>query len=613
MWAAEGDSSILVEQIDYQEILERDFDEGAARRDATWKAIVRSIIMGRKTFSAEEQQRLLDISRDVGAIGELVKDSKEPFCTPDGNPLVTTQAATVLAVYRHIAKAVTALEPERAQEVYQSLALAASGLDPATALELLKHEDSPDDPVQIVSVLKQTFDDQQVALLLARALSTPGHPTNRLAQVLDTLAPDAERRKRVLKLTERLISERDFGSRRPLDDIRQSLDELLIKYDETEYVSREYRTSIDDAAVRAADLAGRGLPPEMDEWLATLGHESVRRLSGQLLMDLLKNEAAEERVGEIARDMGAFVEDLMLAGAFGEGVPVIEALEAGTRRTPAVANDACRKAIDSRRGVASAFAEAAATLGELSPEEAADFERLAHAIGPALGARPAGRLPAGGGRRGDGPRHGDPHALRARRPIHHLATAVDDKRWYVQREIARILGHIGTGRRRSAAADPAPPQRPARDAGGGLGDCPHRRPVRGPGAAHRPQGHDGLGARGRDRGARRAEGPAGRPDARAHPAGQQCRTATIIALVLETLAALATIRDDRALPNIASVARERRWLAWGKTRSLRTAALRALKRIGSPKAQRTFDELASTGDFFLRRLAASPAVTQEQG
>ncbi len=250
IWADEDQNAILLEQLDYQEILERELDEGPARRDSTWKAIVRSIIMGRSTFTAGEQQRLLDISRDVGAIGELAKDSREPFTTPDGSPLVTTQAATLLAVYRHIAKTVAALEPERVQDVIDSLALAASHLDPSTALELMLQEESAGEGVPIVGALKQAFDDQQVAMLLARAMSAPGHPTHRLAKVLDTLAPDLERKRRVLTLAKRLISERDFGSRRPIDDIRQSLDELLLKYDESTYVSTDYRQSMDSAACR---------------------------------------------------------------------------------------------------------------------------------------------------------------------------------------------------------------------------------------------------------------------------------------------------------------------------------------------------------------------------
>ncbi|HYB93932.1 MAG TPA: hypothetical protein VEC39_03095, partial [Vicinamibacterales bacterium] len=338
LWGAEDQTAFLLEQIDYQEILEREaLGEGAARRDATWKSIVRSIIMGHTTFTANEQQRLLEIAQDVGAIGELCKDAREPFCMPDGSPMLTTQAATILAVYRHIAKTVTALEPERIKEVIDSLALAAGTLEPTTALELLLQEDHADEGIPIITALKQSFDDQQVALLLARALSSPGQATSRLATVLDTLAPDEQRKKRVLTLAKKLISERDFGSKRPVDDIRKSLDELLLQYDESTFVSKDYRDSMDHAASRAADLAARGLPPEMDDWLKTLGADSVRRLSGQLLIDLLRNETVPGRMSETARDMGAFIEELLLAGAYSDCLPLIGELNAAAARTPAIA------------------------------------------------------------------------------------------------------------------------------------------------------------------------------------------------------------------------------------------------------------------------------------
>ena len=67
IWSAEEQTAILIEQIDYQEILEREIDEGPARRDGIWKSIVRSIIMGRKTFTVDEQQRLLEISQATSA------------------------------------------------------------------------------------------------------------------------------------------------------------------------------------------------------------------------------------------------------------------------------------------------------------------------------------------------------------------------------------------------------------------------------------------------------------------------------------------------------------------------------------------------------------------
>ena len=62
---------------------------------------------------------------------------------------------------------------------------------------------------------------------------------------------------------------------------------------------------------------------------------------------------------------------------------------------------------------------------------------------------------------------------------------------------------------------------------------------------------------------------------------------------------------------IAALARKKRWLAWGRTRQLREAALRALARIGTPKARQALDDLAKTGDFFLRRMAAAAAANGE--
>jgi hypothetical protein len=604
IWANEDQTAILLEQIDYQELLERELDEGPARRDATWKAIVRSIIMGRSTFTAEEQQRLLDISREVGAIGELAKDSREPFTTPEGSPLVTTQAATVLAVYRHIAKTVAALEPERVQEVIDSLALAAANLDPSTALELLLQEESATEGVQIVGALKQAFDDQQVAMLLARALSSPGQPTNRLAKVLDTLAPDADRKRRVLTLAKRLISERDFGSKRPIDDIRQSLDELLLKYDESTYVSTDYRQSMDSAADRAADLASRGLPPEMPEWLATLGHESVRRLSGQLLIDLLRNESQAGRMAETARDMAAFVEELLLAGAFADAVPVVNELAAATTRKPSLAPDACRQALDGLGGSA-AFAESAAGLADLSAEEFASFGTLVRAIGA-----PAVPALIGAFQKENGGTAAERAAVLVTRlgpaAIPGLAATIDDKRWFVQCEVARLLGQIGT----AAAVPPLQALlrrtdvRVMQEAVSSLAriDDP---------AAGRAL-HMVLKATAGDARSAVIAALVDLKDPRVVPMLARVLEDTDpfsedLPMVLDTLGALGSFRDDRAVAPIAAIARRKQWLAWGKTRRLRESALRTLGRIGTPKARQALDDMARTGDFFLRRQAAAVA------
>jgi hypothetical protein len=500
---------------------------------------------------------------------------------------------------------VTALEPERAQEVIQSLTLAASGLDPASACELLRQEESGDDSLQIVSALKQTFDDHQVAMMLARAMAKSGQPSSRLAQVLDTLAPDDARKRRILTLAKRLVGERDFGNTRPIDDIRQSLDELLLKYEESGYVSTEYRQSIEQAGSRAADLAARGLPPEIDEWLETLGHESVRRLSGQLLMDLMRNETSPERAAETARDMGAFVEDLLLAGAFGEGTPVIEELAAAAARNPPLAPDACRHTIESV-GRSAAFAEAAGLIGDLSAEEFNAFEKFTRVVGPAT----VGGLIAAYQREEGGLGTDRTSALLVKLgppAIAPLTAAVEHPKWFVQREIARVLGQIGTG----AVVAPLQSLLRGTDLRVMQAAVASLARIDDPSAARAL--HTLLKATTGEARAAVIAALVGLRDARVVPMLgrilQDSRPFGVdFTLVLDTLGALASIRDDRALAPIVAIARQRRWLAWGKTRQLRKATLRTLVRIGTPKAQQALEDLAKTGDYFLRRLAASPAI-----
>jgi hypothetical protein len=169
IWAEQGDGAIVLEQIDYQELLEREAEPGPAKRDQLWSAIVRSVIAGRRTFTEEEQARLLEIAHDPGAIGELTADCRQAFAAADGSPLLTTQAATVLAVYRHLAATAAVLEPESGRDILHNLAVATSALDPALAMEVLRAEDGADERQPVAAALRQAFDDQQVALLLARA------------------------------------------------------------------------------------------------------------------------------------------------------------------------------------------------------------------------------------------------------------------------------------------------------------------------------------------------------------------------------------------------------------------------------------------------------------
>jgi HEAT repeat protein len=337
----------------------------------------------------------------------------------------------------------------------------------------------------------------------------------------------------------------------------------------------------------------------MDEWLETLGGDSVRRLSGQLLIDLLRNESVPGRMADTARDMSAFVEELILAGAYSECLPVIDELLAATTRKPAIAPDACRKAVDGI-GASSALGETASSLADQTSDEFAAFEKMVRSIGPAA-------IPAvlTAYQREDGAATDRATAILSSfgaTAIPALAGALDDKRWFVQREIAKVLGKIGT----AAAVPPLQSLlrrtevrvlQTAVAALSGINDASAERAL-----------HTVLKA---------ATGEARSAVISSLVALKDARVVPMLArvlqdsdpfgdegtLVFDTLTALSTMRDDRAVSQIAALATKKRWMAWGRTTQLRTAALQSLKKIGTPKAKQAIADLAKTGDFFLRRMA----------
>jgi hypothetical protein len=143
--------------------------------------------------------------------------------------------------------------------------------------------------------LAATFDDAQVARLLATAMALDGHASDRLATIFNTIAPDEDRKRRVLGLARNLLSETDFGKSPQFKTLWASAEELLIDYNEKPFVSDMYRASLDGVTGQAERMAAVDLPPEMPEW-GRLGQDNIRSLSVTLLIDLLTLEQDETRV-----------------------------------------------------------------------------------------------------------------------------------------------------------------------------------------------------------------------------------------------------------------------------------------------------------------------------
>jgi hypothetical protein len=603
IWADEGDSSLAIEQIDYAKVLARDEGEAAepARRDDLWRSIVMSIVGGQPTvFDGRAQERLLAISTSARDIGDLAIAVAAPKCTLDGSPMITSQAAAVLAAFRHLTSIVSVMSPDRMPDVMAHLATAATQLDPHLIMQVMQSPDDPDS-VPVVAGLAAAFDDVKVAQLLATALALDGHASERLATIFNTIAPDDDRKRRVLTLTRSLLSETDFGKSGQFQVLWTSTEELLVSYNDTPFVSETYRNSLDGVGSRAERLAGGDLPPELPEWLESLGQASVRALSVTMLIDLFTLEQDPARAAEMAPDLSALAEDLLMSGAYDDGVIVTRALQTRASTPKSIGREACRYALD-QLGESLVMREAVALAGDLDDDSWNAMKAVIDTVGAScvealksvvavenddLATRRAESVIVGFGQKA----------------VLRLASLVGDQRWFVQRRGARLLGRIGKAEAVPLLQPLLRQQDPrvAREAVAALGVIP-----------------DPAAARAIHTVLRAATGEVRRAVIEALVAERDPRVVPMLVrileesqplgkdheVVLETIEALGTVGTDASVPILVTMAQRKRFLGGRKLRALKEHSVDALACVKTEKSAAVLKDAAEHGDKYLRKIAA---------
>ena len=596
-WAAAPHVSIAIEQIDYERILEdRDVEHEVERRDDIWRSVVNAIVEGRTTFDSVQQQRLLEIAGSAFEIKELASAVAAPKCNVDGSPMITTQAAIVLATFRHLAGIVSVMDPERLPDMMRNVAAATTTLDPHVVMQIMQTDEGMQE-TPMVSRLAQSFDDEKVAGLLATALSKDGKATARLARIFDTIAPDAERKQRVLRMTKNLLSEHDFGRSSQFKAVWNSMEELLLTYDESPYVSQAYQASLEGAVGRSEMFATRDLPPELSDWVESLQQDNVRSLSVLLITDLLRIETNEDRAVEIASDMAILVDDLLLSGDFSNSALVLRELRKASEAQ--VAPAAARAALTTV-GESIALREAASMLSDFDEPTLAKFIECCESVGP-ISIRALHPVLQS--------ETETPAFLRARDLTHrfgaegvnYIAPLVDDDRWFVQRNAAALLGAT---RHRDAVAPlqgllrrtDARVLRQAVAALAGIDDPAAARAVqtvlRATSGAGRAAVVEALVAEKDPRVVPMLARILGESD----PFGQDHQT------VLDTLDAVRQLRDERAVGAVATLMRRKKFFSRKKARAFKTASVDALAAIGTARATSALADAARTGDRLLRRI-----------
>ncbi len=179
LWEQDGHPSLIIEQLDYEKLFAREEGDVAepAKRDDLWRSIVMQMAGSQKAvFDERAQHRILDISGSPVDIGDLATEVAAPKCALDGSPMITSQAAAVLAAFRHLTSIVSVMSPDRLPEVMSNLAAAANQLDPHVVMQLMQTPEDDSVAVPVVAGMAAAFDDAKVAQLLRRRWRSKGAP-----------------------------------------------------------------------------------------------------------------------------------------------------------------------------------------------------------------------------------------------------------------------------------------------------------------------------------------------------------------------------------------------------------------------------------------------------
>jgi len=405
-------------------------------------------------------------------------------------------------------------------------------------------------------------------------------------------------------MTKTLLGETPLAKSGQFEALWTSMEELLLGYNERPFVSASYRTALDGAAARAAAMA-TDVPAELISLIETLGQDNVRKLSARLLIDLLKLEHDATRAPELARDVAALAEDLLLSGDYASASTVAAALAEQAATPGAVAQSGSRAALDGLVDTI-AFRETTDVLGEMNAEDAEVFASVCAAVGPA--ATDALRdLIAPEADTSARRRASEIIVKYGAAAVTRIAPLIDNREWFTRRNAAELLGRVGV-----AAAVPL--LQPLLRGG-------DPRVMR---AAVRALAHieDPAAARAVHTVLRSAGGEHRRAVVTALVEERDARVGPVLArildesdpfgtdhhIVLETLGAMADLGRDDAVPHVAQVMRRRRWFARKKSRALKEASVATLRRIGSPLAAQALADAAARGDRLLRKLARAATV-----
>ncbi|MBI2829324.1 MAG: HEAT repeat domain-containing protein [Acidobacteria bacterium] len=288
-WAAAGRNHFQIREIDYAEVLR----ERGGGQAAEWDQIIAFCLQeGTGPLDESSLAALLETLGDTSRFGGLLE--RLQGAASGGDATVSARAAALIQLIQKMLDA-TAQWPRAHGEdrVLQTAADAASRMTPEMMLALIEQARTPGSAqAQVASAVVDRMGDETIASFVAGSVVKEGGASERLAQALQLLVPEIDRKERLLDLAKQEVEQSPFGRQSGFEDLWQSAASMLASYSDETYVSAAYARELSGAKARAVDVerVSDDPPERIQGWLGTVDDDALRRLDFDLLLDLLQVE-----------------------------------------------------------------------------------------------------------------------------------------------------------------------------------------------------------------------------------------------------------------------------------------------------------------------------------
>lgn len=609
-WAASGNKSIALKEIDYAEVLR---ERAGSGESASWDRILATLGEERQEQGGTEggieqggMAGMLEMAKDSARLAQFA-ERLQAHGRASGDDSVQ-QRKSLLELMHGLANYAAERQPDELDSVLNKMAGAAAQMSPDMLLTLITDPPPLQPPgggaarMDLGGELQARLTDEMLTKFLVENVVKDRGASNRLAAAFQTLVPDPERQQSILAAaTEQAAAL--FGKDPQFESIWSSSTEMLTTYSDSQFVSEDYARELTSARTQAIDVdkIGDDPPIRIRAWVATVSDEEVRALDQRLLLDLLTIEVRQDAwAGVLDLTVGS-IEQLVLVGDLALAAQLVDAVVNASNKaaSPSAAYAAAgvtrlvegslvrhlalflRQATDGEVGLA---AQICTTIGPALVEPLADalaaednartVRRLRDIL---IGFGTAARQYADELRASPNPavRRAAVDLLRAlggEAALPDLRGLLDDGEPQVQREALRAIVQIGTSEAYTALEQALKTGKP-RTREAILQALGSLRDERAAPLFVYILTHSGYTGQ--------AEGD-----------------------YLSSIEALGRVaNDERSVATLKDILHRGEWYAPGRTARIRSAAARALRGIGLPSAERALTEAAESGAGGVKRAA----------